>query len=74
MSQSPVLTLGAKVKVMRLRDRVPQAMVDNLRESPQSNRGEVTDFRMTDGSSIGVMVTFPDGRSSWFFSDEVSLA
>lgn len=74
MSKPPDLTLGARVKVTRLRDRVPRAMVDKLRQAPGANHGKVTDFRMTDGSGIGVMVTFPDGGSSWFFNDEVALA
>ena len=71
MSQLPMFTLGAKVKVVRVRDRIPQAMVDNLRKS---NLGEVTGFQMTDGSGVGVVVTFADGSSNWFFGDEVSLA
>jgi hypothetical protein len=31
----------------------------------------VKDFKMTDGSGVGVVVAFDDNTSSWFFEDEL---
>ena len=68
MSQAAI-NLGATVKVTRVRERIPQDLVNRL---SANNVGEVTGFQMTDGSGIGAVVTFPDGSSCWFFDDEIT--
>ncbi|HEY9887477.1 MAG TPA: DUF2862 domain-containing protein [Candidatus Obscuribacterales bacterium] len=61
------LEIGQKVKVRRLRDRVPQEVVTRLGKS-----GVVRQFKMVDGSGVGVVVEFDDDYSTWFFEDELA--
>ncbi|TGG76931.1 MAG: DUF2862 domain-containing protein [Aphanocapsa feldmannii 277cV] len=69
MSQAGI-EIGSKVRIVRVRDRIPADMVDMLR---REGSGVVTGYQMTDGSGVGVVVTFSNGRSSWFFDDEITL-
>jgi hypothetical protein len=61
------LEIGQKVKVARLRDRVSKDVASYLGKS-----GIVSDFRMVDGSGVGVIVEFDDKYATWFFEDELS--
>lgn len=60
------LEIGQKVKVRRLRDRVSQDIVGRLGKS-----GVIRQFKMVDGSGVGVVVEFDDSFSTWFFEDEL---
>lgn len=61
------MEIGQKVKVYRIRDRVSNNIADKL-----GKIGTVKEFRMTDGSGVGVIVKFDDDRSTtWFFEDEL---
>ncbi|HIK43179.1 MULTISPECIES: DUF2862 domain-containing protein [Thermoleptolyngbya] len=62
------MQIGQKVRVRRLRDRTGQAVVKHLGQV-----GEVQDFKMTDGSGVGVVVQFDDKFSTWFFEDELEV-
>ena len=33
--------------------------------------GTIKEYKMTDGSGVGVVVQFEDRTSSWFFEDEI---
>jgi hypothetical protein len=61
-----VMEIGQKVKVYRLRDRVSPAIVSKL-----GKVGTIKNFKMTDGSGVGVVVQFDDNSSTWFFEDEL---
>jgi hypothetical protein len=61
------LEIGQQVKIVRLRDRVPQDVATRLGKS-----GVVRQFKMVDGSGVGVVVEFDDSYSTWFFEDELS--
>ncbi|HEY9601597.1 MAG TPA: DUF2862 domain-containing protein [Allocoleopsis sp.] len=61
-----VMEIGQKVKVYRLRDRVSPAIVSKL-----GKVGTIKDFKVTDGSGVGVVVQFDDNSSTWFFEDEL---
>ena len=61
------IEVGQRVKVHRLRDRIPPNMVGRIKENPV---GTVDGFKMVDGSGVGVVVKF-DGFSTWFFEDEL---
>ncbi|MBD1829902.1 MULTISPECIES: cytochrome b6f subunit PetP [Microcoleus] len=61
------IEVGQRVKVRRLRDRIPPNMVGRIKENPV---GTVDGFKMVDGSGVGVVVKF-DGFSTWFFEDEL---
>jgi len=60
------MEIGQKVKVYRLRDRVSPVLVNKLGQI-----GTIKDFRMTDGSGVGVVVQFDDKSTTWFFEDEL---
>ncbi|MEG4282002.1 DUF2862 domain-containing protein [Microcoleus sp. A006_D1] len=62
------IEVGQRVKVRRLRDRIPANMVGKIKENPL---GTVDGFRMVDGSGVGVVVKFDVGFATWFFEDEL---
>jgi hypothetical protein len=70
MSQAAI-TIGSKVRVTRVRDRIPAELVATLKANPN---GTVRDFRVTDGKGIGVIVELDGGGTSWFFDDEITPA
>lgn len=61
------IEIGQQVKVLRLRDRVSQDVAGRLGKA-----GVVRQFRMVDGSGVGVVVEFDDNYSTWFFEDELA--
>jgi hypothetical protein len=65
--QSAVMEIGQKVKVCRLRDRVSQDIINRLGQT-----GVIQDFRVLDGSQVGIVVQFDDKFSTWFFEDELA--
>ncbi|WP_413442585.1 DUF2862 domain-containing protein [Synechococcus sp. MIT S1220] len=71
MSQAASITIGSKVRISRVRDRIPQNLIDLLKAD---SSGTVTDFRTVDGKGIGVVVELSDGSSNWFFEDEIQPA
>jgi hypothetical protein len=70
MSQTAI-TIGSKVRVLRVRDRIPANLVAALKADPT---GTVRDYRVTDGKGIGVVVDLSAGGSTWFFEDEIAPA
>ena len=55
----------------RVRDRIPQAMVDLLKKDAN---GTWKDFRTVDGKGIGVVIEAQRCSTSWFFEDEIAAA
>jgi hypothetical protein len=68
---SPAINVGSRVKITRVRDRIPADLVKQLLTEPS---GTVTGFKMTDGSGVGVEVKLDGGSSCWFFADEIAAA
>jgi hypothetical protein len=62
------IEVGQKVKVRRLRDRVPQNVVSQLK---QNSVGTVEGYKIVDGSGIGFVVKFNNSFATWFFEDEI---
>ena len=62
------IEIGQKVKVRRIRDRMPANVVSKLKQNPY---GTVEDYKMVDGSGVGYVVKLDDNLSSWFFEDEL---
>ncbi len=60
------MEIGQKVKVYRIRDRVSSSVADKL-----GKVGTVKEYKMTDGSGVGVIIQFDDESATWFFEDEV---
>ena len=60
------MEVGQKVRIRRLRDRVSDTIVKKLGAT-----GTVKDFKMTDGSGVGVLIEFEDQFATWFFEDEI---
>ncbi|WP_318655461.1 DUF2862 domain-containing protein [Leptolyngbya sp. KIOST-1] len=61
------LEIGQKVKVSRLRDRVSKDVAGYL-----GKQGVISQFKMVDGSGVGVVVEFDNRYTTWFFEDELS--
>ena len=68
---STAITVGSKVKVTRVRDRINDDLTKLLLSNPA---GTVTGFKMTDGSGVGVKVKLEGGPETWFFQDEIAPA
>jgi hypothetical protein len=62
------MEIGQKVKVFRLRDRVPAPIVKRLGQV-----GIIEGYKMTDASGVGIVVKFDDNFATWFFEDELKV-
>ena len=71
MSQAASITIGSKIRISRVRDRIPQIWLSSSRKTPLEPFKE---FRTVDGKGIGVVVDLSDGSTSWFFEDEITSA
>ena len=60
------MEIGQKVKVCRIRDRVNRNVAGTL-----GKVGIIKEYKMTDGSGVGVIVQFDDRSATWFFEDEI---
>jgi hypothetical protein len=60
------MEIGQKVKVYRIKDRVNGSVAGQL-----GKVGIIKEYKMTDGSGVGVIVQFDDRSSTWFFEDEI---
>lgn len=60
------MEVGQKVRLRRLRDRTSEEVVKRLGKT-----GVIRDYKMVDGSNVGVVVQFEDKFSTWFFEDEL---
>ena len=71
MAKATTLTrIGSNVKVQvdQVRDRIPKDLLKKLKDNP---RGRVVDYKMTDGTDIGLVIELSDGTTSWFFDKEI---
>ena len=71
MAQSATINVGSKVRIARVRDRIPADLVEALKADAT---GTVKGFRTVDGKGIGVVVELSGGQTAWFFDDEVTPA
>ena len=62
------MEVGQKVKIVRLRERVPQDTINRLGQV-----GSVVSLKVVDGG-LGAIVEFDDGYTTWFFDNELKLA
>ena len=52
------------------RDRLNKEIIDALNVSSIC---KISDFRITDGKGIGVVLQLSNGKEQWFFEDEIDL-
>ena len=52
------------------KDRLTKDIVDAINIS---SLAKISDFRITDGKGIGVILQLSDGKEQWFFEDEIEL-
>ena len=51
-------------------DRLTKETIDAINVS---SLGKISDFRITDGKGIGVVLKLSNGKEQWFFEDEIDL-
>tara|TARA_Y100001968_G_C19326178_1_gene701858 strand:+ start:133 stop:531 length:399 start_codon:yes stop_codon:yes gene_type:complete len=71
MKFHPLIPVGAKIKVdkSKIENQVSKKLLDNL---PQIINGEVLDYKMTDGMSIGYILRTENNLNIWIFNNELN--
>ena len=52
------------------KDRLTKEIIDAINDSSIC---KISDFRITDGKGIGVVLQLSNGKEQWFFEDEIDL-
>ena len=52
------------------KDRLTKEIIESINVS---SLGTITDFRITDGKGIGVVLRLSNGKEQWFFEEEINL-
>ena len=52
------------------KDRLNKETIDAINIS---SLGKISDFRITDGKGIGVVLELSNGKEQWFFEDEIDI-
>ena len=52
------------------KDRLKKEVIEAINVSPI---GKISDFRITDGKGIGVILELSNGKQQWFFEEEIDL-
>ena len=52
------------------KDRLTKETIDAINVS---SLGKISDFRITDGKGIGVVLELSNGKEQWFFENEIDL-
>ena len=52
------------------KDRFTKEIIDAIKVSSVA---KISDFRITDGKGIGVILQLSNGKEQWFFEDEIDL-
>ena len=61
---------SVQVNLELSKDRLTKDVIDAINVSPVA---EISDFRITDGKGIGVILKLSNGKEQWFFEDEIDL-
>ena len=61
---------SVKVNLELSKDRLTKETIDAINVS---SLGKVSDFRITDGKGIGVVLQLSNGKEQWFFEEEIDL-
>ena len=61
---------SVQVNLELSKDRLTKEIIDAINVSSE---GKISDFRITDGKGIGVVLQLSNGKEQWFFEDEIYL-
>ena len=61
---------SVQVNLKLSKDRLTKETIDAIKVS---SLGKISDFRITDGKGIGVVLKLSNGKEQWFFEDEIDL-
>ena len=61
---------SVRVNLEQTKDRLNQDTIDAINIS---SLGKISDFRITDGKGIGVVLQLSNGKEQWFFENEIDL-
>ena len=59
-----------QINIGLTKDRLNKEVVDAINIS---SLAKISDFRITDGKGIGVILQLSNGKEQWFFEDEIDL-
>ena len=61
---------SVQINLKLSKDRLTKETIDAINVS---SLGKISDFRITDGKGIGVVLKLSNGKEQWFFEDEIDL-
>ena len=61
---------SVQVNLKLSKDRLTKDIIDAINVSSVA---KISDFRITDGKGIGVVLQLSNGKEQWFFEDEINL-
>ena len=61
---------SVQVNLELSKDRLTKETIDAIKVS---SLGKISDFRITDGKGIGVVLQLSNGKEQWFFENEIDL-
>ncbi len=61
---------SVQVNLELSKDRLTKEIIDAINLSPI---GKISDYRITDGKGIGVVLQLSNGKEQWFFEEEIDL-
>ena len=61
---------SVRINLEQSKDRLTKETIDAINVS---SLGKISDFRITDGKGIGVVLQLSNGKEQWFFEDEIDL-
>ena len=61
---------SVQVNLELSKDRLTKETIDAINVS---SLGKISDFRITDGKGIGVVLKLSNGKEQWFFEEEIDL-
>ena len=61
---------SVQINLKLSKDRLTKETIDAINVSAM---GKISDFRITDGKGIGVVLQLSNGKEQWFFEDEIDL-
>ena len=61
---------SVRINLELSKDRLTKEVIDAINVSSVA---KISDFRITDGKGIGVILLLSNGKEQWFFEDEIEL-